>query len=69
MLHTAHGEAMTGYHASKDGAFLLKRMAGRPVQLPGHRDFWPDKTHLAWNRINRLEMIKAMDTKEHVSGI
>ena len=31
-------------------AFLLKRMEGRQVQLPGKRDYWPDKTHLVWHR-------------------
>ena len=41
-----------------DAAFLLKRMAGRLVQLPGHRDFWPDKTHLAWHRNKRLSSPK-----------
>jgi putative restriction endonuclease len=33
-----------------DNAFLLKQMAGRQVQLPGKRDYWPDKTHLEWHR-------------------
>jgi putative restriction endonuclease len=35
-------------------AFLLKRMEGRQVQLPGKRDYWPDKTHLAWHREMKL---------------
>jgi hypothetical protein len=35
-------------------AFLLKRMAGWRVQLPGKRDYWPDKMHLAWHRKNKF---------------
>ena len=35
-------------------AFLLKRMDGRRVQPPGKRDYWPDKTHLAWHRDHRF---------------
>ncbi len=37
-----------------DAAFLLKRMAGRQVRLPGKRDFWPDKMHLGWHRKNKF---------------
>jgi putative restriction endonuclease len=51
-----------------DVAFLLKRMAGRQAELdetparraagnpklPGNRDFWPDKTNLAWHREHRM---------------
>ena len=37
-----------------DAAFLLKRKQGQQVQLSGNRDFWPDKTHLAWHRENRF---------------
>ena len=33
-----------------DATFLLRRMAGRQVQLPGNRDYWPEMTHLAWHR-------------------
>lgn len=48
-------------HSSlSSAAFLLKRMAGRQVQLPGKRDFWPDKTHLAWHRVNRFA-----DSRKH----
>ena len=39
-----------------EAAFLLKRMAGRQIQLPGHRDYWPDKTHLAWHREKRFDI-------------
>jgi len=31
-------------------AFLLKGLAGRQLQLPGKRDYWPNKAHLAWHR-------------------
>jgi putative restriction endonuclease len=46
--------ATNRFDEAGDAAFLLKRMAGRPVQLPGHRDFWPDKAHLAWHREHRM---------------
>jgi len=36
-------------------AFLLKRVAGRQVRLPGKRDYWPDKTHVAWHREHQFE--------------
>jgi len=42
--------ATNRFDEAGDAAFLLKRMEGRQVQLPGNRDFWPDKTHLAWHR-------------------
>ena len=59
-----------------DTAFLLKRMAGRQAErsetparraagnpkLPGNRDYWPDKTHLALHRKERLFL--PADTKE-----
>ena len=42
--------ATNRFDEAGDAAFLLKRTAGRQVQLPGNRDYWPDKTHLAWHR-------------------
>jgi len=38
-----------------DAAFLLKRFAGRGVQLPNKRDYWPDRMHLAWHRQHRFQ--------------
>ncbi len=35
-------------------ACLLNRFAGRRVALPSKRDFWPDRTHLAWHRQHRF---------------
>ncbi len=37
-----------------EDAFLLKRFAGRRVELPGRRENWPDRAHLAWHRENRF---------------
>ena len=48
--------ATNRFDEAGDAAFLLKRMEGRQVQLPGKRDYWPDKTHLAWHRQNKLSM-------------
>jgi len=42
--------ASNRFDEAGDAAFLLKRIAGRPIQLPDKRDYWPDKTHLAWHR-------------------
>lgn len=41
-----------------DATFLLKRMEGRQVQLPGKRDFWPDKMHLAWHRERKFRALE-----------
>jgi hypothetical protein len=46
--------ATNRFDEAGDAAFLLKRMAGRQVQLPGKRDYWPDKTHLAWHREHKF---------------
>jgi hypothetical protein len=40
----------TRFDEAGDAAFLLKRMACRQVQLPGKRDYWPDKMHLTRHR-------------------
>jgi len=37
-----------------DDAFLLKRIAGRQIELPSKRDYWPDRAHLAWHRERKL---------------
>ena len=37
-----------------DDAFPLKQKAGRQVQLPGKRDYWPDKTYSACHREHKL---------------
>jgi len=42
------------FNEAGDAAFLLKQMAGRQVQLPGKRDYWPDTTHLVWHRTHRF---------------
>jgi hypothetical protein len=52
--------ATNRFDEAGDAAFLLKRMAGRQVQLPGKRDYWPDKTHLAWHRENRLAIAQEL---------
>jgi hypothetical protein len=44
--------ATNRFDEAGNATFLQKRMAGRPVQLPGNRDYWPDKTHMAWHREN-----------------
>jgi predicted restriction endonuclease len=46
--------AANRFDEAGDAAFLLKRMEGRHIQLPGSRDYWPDKMHLAWHRDNRF---------------
>ncbi len=46
--------ATNRFDEARDDTFLLKQMAGRQVQLPGKRNYWPDKTHLAWHRENKL---------------
>ncbi|MCG3149988.1 MAG: hypothetical protein PCFJNLEI_03455 [Verrucomicrobiae bacterium] len=46
--------ATNRFDEAGDAAFLLKRMEGRQVQLPGKRDYWPDKTHMAWHREKRF---------------
>ena len=46
--------ATNRFEEAGDAAFLLKRIAGRQVQLPGTRDYWPDKTHLVWHRERKL---------------
>ena len=46
--------ATNRFDEARDDTFLLKQMAGRQVQLPGIRNYWPDKTHLAWHRENKL---------------
>jgi hypothetical protein len=38
--------ATNRFDEAGDAAYLLKRIAGQQVQLPGERDYWPDKTHL-----------------------
>jgi putative restriction endonuclease len=40
------------FHESGDDALLLARMAGRRILLPRSRDYWPERTHLAWHRKN-----------------
>ena len=47
--------ATTCFDEAGDAAFLLKRMAGRQVRHPGKRDYWPDKTHVAWHREHQFE--------------
>ncbi len=42
--------AANRFDEAGSAAFLLKRMAGWQVRLPGNREYWPDKTHLAWHR-------------------
>lgn len=37
-----------------DAAYLLKQMDGGRIHLPANRDYWPDKTHLAWHRNNKF---------------
>lgn len=36
-------------------AFLLSRMAGKKILLPANKNYWPDKTHLAWHRKRKFE--------------
>jgi putative restriction endonuclease len=42
------------FHESGDEAFLLSRIAGNPLRLPANRDYWPDRTYLAWHRERKL---------------
>ena len=42
------------FHESGDEAFLLSKIVGRSIHLPGDRDFWPDKAYLAWHRERKL---------------
>jgi putative restriction endonuclease len=37
-----------------DDAFLLTRFVGRQIRLPTKCDYWPDRAHLAWHRLNKL---------------
>jgi putative restriction endonuclease len=50
--------ASNRFHEAGDAAFLLKRKAGQQIQLPGKRDYWPDKAHLAWHREHRYAAAK-----------
>lgn len=38
------------FHESGEGTLLLRGMAGRRIHLPSRRDYWPEKTYLAWHR-------------------
>jgi len=43
-------------HFSEDGSecFLLRRVAGRRVDLPTDPNCWPAREHLNWHRLNKL---------------
>lgn len=42
--------ATNRFNEAGDVAYRLNRMAGRQIQLPVNRNYWPDKTHLTWHR-------------------
>jgi putative restriction endonuclease len=42
-----------------EDAFLLKRLAGRQIRLPTRRDYWPDRTHLAWHRERKFGSVRS----------
>lgn len=46
--------AANRFDEAGDTMFLLKRIAGRQIQLPSKRDYWPEKTHLAWHREHKF---------------
>ena len=56
--------ATTRFDDAGDAAYLLNRMEGRQVQLPGKRDYWPDKTHLAWHRPSRFADSRTITMKD-----
>jgi putative restriction endonuclease len=36
-------------------AFLLRRSAGKQIELPAIRSYWPDRNHLAWHRKHKFQ--------------
>ena len=36
-------------------AFLLRRSPGRQIELPADRNYWPDRSHLAWHRKHKFQ--------------
>jgi putative restriction endonuclease len=36
-------------------AFLLRRSPGRQIVLPADRNYWPDRSHLAWHRKHKFQ--------------
>ena len=36
-------------------AFLLRRSAGKQIELPANRSYWPDRSHLAWHRKHKFQ--------------
>jgi putative restriction endonuclease len=42
------------FHESGDEAFLLRRISGKQIHLSSDRDYWPDKSYLAWHRERKL---------------
>ena len=60
--------ATNRFDEAGDAAFLLKPMAGRQVRLPGKRDYWPDKTHVAWHREHESPHDVLEDTPVLVEG-
>lgn len=46
--------AAARFDEAGDATYLLKRMEGRKIHLPGKHDYWPDKTHLAWHRDHKF---------------
>ncbi len=40
--------------AGPDG-FLLRRSPGRQIELPADRNYWPDRSHLAWHRKHKFQ--------------
>jgi putative restriction endonuclease len=57
--------ATARFDEAGDNAYLLKRMDGRQINLPGNRNYWPDKTHLAWHRDNKF----AGDSRSNASQL
>ena len=44
--------ATNRFHESGNDGSLLEKMAGHRIFLPSSGDYWPDRIHLAWHRIN-----------------
>ena len=36
-------------------AFLLRGSAGKQIELPAIRNYWPDRNHLAWHRKHKFQ--------------
>ena len=47
--------ARNRFDESGDAGLLLGKREGQRIELPGNRDYWPEKAHLRWHREHRFD--------------